>query len=256
MVDRPSRRSFSSVTGPTPGMTETGSGADQLQLGAGFDHPLAIRLGELGRELRHELRARGADRGGSPPVTSETSRLSSAKGVVETRRRQVHRVGRHPRSTNASSRDSGSTSGDRSRSTRHDLLAGGPVGPEATRQERRMGAPPTRLMARHGRTHAEHAGLVGSGCHHAPLTDPTDDDRLAAQRRLVPLLDGCEERVQIEMQDGCLATHRTILTARPDDPHQLVRSCLLGSGLSGMLISFLADRRSTREPECCCRADP
>src|SRR5215210_6827739 len=111
------------------------------------------------------------------------------------------------RSTNASSSESGSTSGDRSRRMRMTWLlasryaANLPLRYAACGQRRR--ASETGI--------AERTSLVGSGSHHTPGADASHHHRLAAQRRLVPLLDRSEKGVQVEMQHGRLATHKVIL---------------------------------------------
>ena len=74
-----------------------------------------------------------------------------------------------------------------------------------------MRAAAARLVRGHGRADPEHPRLVRRRGDHSALTDPADDHRLAAQRRLVPLLDGGEERVQIQVQDRRLRSHRPIL---------------------------------------------
>jgi len=55
----------------------------------------------------------------------------------------------------------------------------------------------------HRGTNAEHAGLVGGGTHYAAVVGPAsaNDDWLAAERGIVALLDGGEERVEIDVQD-------------------------------------------------------
>ncbi len=62
-----------------------------------------------------------------------------------------------------------------------------------------MRAARARLAGRHGRAHAVHPGLVGRGRDDAAAADTPDHDRLAAQRRLVALLDRGEEGVQVEV---------------------------------------------------------
>jgi len=55
--------------------------------------------------------------------------------------------------------------------------------------------------------HPERPGFVRRRRDHAPSTDAADDDRLAPQRRLVALLDGREERVEVQVEDRGLRAH-------------------------------------------------
>ncbi len=85
------------------------------------------------------------------------------------------------------------------------------VGPESTAEKRTVRTPRPGLGRRHRRPDAELSCLVRSRGHHATRPDSADDDRLAAQRRLVALLDRCEERVEVEMQDRSGVTHRSMI---------------------------------------------
>ena len=78
---------------------------------------------------------------------------------------------------------------------------------------------------RHRRVHAERARLVARVPHDAPVAEPADDHRLAAQRRVVELLDRREERVEVDVQDRrvvahvdasrrCVATRTTRMSSR------------------------------------------
>ena len=72
---------------------------------------------------------------------------------------------------------------------------------------------------RHGRVHAEHAGLVGAGGHHAAPSRPADDDRQTGQRRIVEDLHRCEEGVHVHMEDDPV-----------DGTSRLGRSRMTGNG--------------------------
>ena len=166
-----------------------------------------------------------------PPVASYTARLS--------RRRSSHspsvtgrgRSGLAARSTNASSSDSGSTSGEIARSSAITARLVALVGVETADEERGVRAPRPRLGGRHRRADAELARLVRRRGDHAATADAADDDRLAAQRRLVPLLDGGEEGVEVQMQDRRLGSRtghhrrrrRPQMSGRPSP-----RSCAVG----------------------------
>ena len=67
------------------------------------------------------------------------------------------------------------------------------------------------LAGGHRRADPEDARLVGRGGHHAAPADPADDDRLAAQRRLVALLHGGEERVQVDVEDRRVGAHAPMM---------------------------------------------
>ena len=71
------------------------------------------------------------------------------------------------------------------------------------RHEDRVRAQRARGPQRHRRADAEHARLVRRGADDAAIVRPAaaDDDRLAAQRRVVALLDRGEERVEVDVQD-------------------------------------------------------
>src|SRR6185436_481535 len=68
-------------------------------------------------------------------------------------------------------------------------------------QEDRMRAPPERLRTRHRRVDPELARLVVRGRDDAATARIADDERLRPQLRLLELLDGREERVQIKVGD-------------------------------------------------------
>ena len=148
----------------------------------------------------------------SPPVTSGLAARSSSATRVTVGTSRSGRSAR-ARSTKASSRESGSTRGETARSALHHPLARLAVGVEAAAEERRVRAARPGLAGRHRRADAVLARLVGRGRHHAPAADAADHDRLAAQRRLVALLDGGEEGVEVEVQDGRVGPHAAQRTA-------------------------------------------
>ena len=75
-----------------------------------------------------------------------------------------------------------------------------PVSLMSAGHEHAVRAQPFRLSDGHGRVHAESAGLVGAGAHHAPPALP-DNQGLAAQFRIVQLLDGREKGVHVDMHE-------------------------------------------------------
>ena len=112
----PARRSRSLVAGPTPGMTVTFIGRSRSSSLPGgttvIPSGLSSSLATLARNFDEAMPTVAV----SPPVTSCTRRRSSSPTSVTV---ATSRSGRPAaaRSTNASSSESGSTSGDRSRST-------------------------------------------------------------------------------------------------------------------------------------------
>ncbi len=167
-----------------PGATTTrpsGLSRSLATLAMNFEVPMPDRRGQPAGHLVHPRRA----------APRRTRSPSAPRG----------RAGRpRARSTNASSSESGSTSGETSRSSAHHRVAGVAVGVEPAGEERRVRAPRPGLAGRHRRADAVLPGLVRRGRHHAAAADAADDDRLAAQRRLVALLDRGEERVQVEVE--------------------------------------------------------
>ena len=79
------------------------------------------------------------------------------------------------------------------------------VGRHARLDDDRPRAQPAGLCSTHRRADAVRLGFVAGCQHHAP----TDDHRPAAQTRIVSLLDRGVERIQVGVQDPCLACQRT-----------------------------------------------
>ena len=84
---------------------------------------------------------------------------------------------------------------------RHHLRARLRVRVEARREEHRVRARPPGPGHRHRGMDAERPRLVARRRDDAPVAEPADDDRPAAQRWIVELLDRREERVEVEVQD-------------------------------------------------------
>ena len=207
MVWMPARRSRSVVAGPTPGMTRDLHRPQQVALGAGRHHRQSVGLVELAGDLGDELRRADAD-------TSRSARRwprRPARGGFRRTPRRWRPPGRAarpaPRSTKASSRESGSTRGDAARRTAITWALRLAVGVETAGEEGGVRAAGPGLAGGHRRADAEGAGLVGRGGDHAPPADAADDHGLAAQGGLVALLDGGEEGVEVEVQDRSGAPH-------------------------------------------------
>ena len=202
----PARRSRSVVAGPTPGMTDTCIGRSRsvsvpggtttrpsglsrslATLAMNFEVPIADRRGQptggLGDLLTQPLGER-RDRGDLEVGQACGGQVD--EGLVE--RQRLHQRGGLAQH-------------------RHHQLAGGAVGVEAAAQERRVRAPRPRLAGRHGRPDAVLACFVRRRRDHPAPADAADHDRLAAQRGLVALLDGGEERVEVEVQHRRDRTH-------------------------------------------------
>ncbi len=71
------------------------------------------------------------------------------------------------------------------------------------RHDERLRAQPPSLSATHGGADAKSLGLVAR----SEDDSAAHDDRTPAQARIVPLLDRCEERVEVGMQDRRLDGH-------------------------------------------------
>ena len=123
-------------------------------------------------------------------------------------------------SRNASSKDSGSTSGVIEAKTamtpREASAYAGGSGGTMTASRAQPPSPPHR----HRAVHAVLPRLVGRGEHHRPGAQAADDDGLPAQLRAASQLDAGEEGVHVDVQDRA-ARVVTRPLARGDDPLQL-----------------------------------
>ena len=214
----PARRRRSAVAGPTPGITFTfigrrrsssvpggttvmpsGLSSSLATLARNFEDAMPTDRSEPARDLLHAPPQLGTRRGDGADleVGQAGGREVDERLVQRQRLDERGEVAQHL----------------------HDLLAGRAVGVEAAAEERSVGAACPRLAPRHGGPHAVAAGLVGRGGHHAPAAGAADDDRLAAQRRLVALLDGGEEGVQVEVEDRRSAAHQPVAPGAGSSRH-------------------------------------
>ena len=94
-----------------------------------------------------------------------------------------------------------------------DLLGDGLVNLEARLHEDQVRALPLGRHRWHRRSDTELAGFVACGHDNATLAGTADCDRLAAELRIVPLLDGCVEGVHVDVDDLPLAifVHRALV---------------------------------------------
>ena len=106
------------------------------------------------------------------------------------------------------------------------------VGRESRRHDDRLRAQPPRLRAAHRRPHAERARLVARREHDAPA----DDHRPRAQRRVVALLDGGEERVEVRVEDRRLARHEHMFARISEERHASIASRRSRQRRSGMIV--------------------
>src|SRR5271169_3677320 len=72
---------------------------------------------------------------------------------------------------------------------------------EIRRHEDRIGTQAFGSYCWHGRTHTEASGLVRSGTDDRAIAQPSDDHGLAAQLRIIALLNRSVERVHVDMDD-------------------------------------------------------
>ena len=79
---------------------------------------------------------------------------------------------------------------------------------EARLHEDEVRTLPLRRHRRHRRSHAELPRFVARRRYDAALAGSTDGDRLAAEVRIVPLLDGCIEGIHVDVDDLPLAGRR------------------------------------------------
>ena len=181
-------------------------------------HDGAIGLVEVGGDLGDELRSRHADRnrerrlGPHPRLDLGGDLLAGAEGLptvghVEEGLVQGQRL--HQRS-------------ERPEDGAH--LLGNPgvdLHPGPDEDAVRTAAPGHR--AGQSRVHTEPPGLVGGRGNHPAPAHATDDDRHAAQRRVVPLLDGRVERVHVGVEDGARPAHGPLMVPRIIGAEELIR---------------------------------
>ena len=209
-----------------------------------------VRLAQVRADLRDELGGRHADRCGEPhlgvdrvldrardrlPVTEQLTRPGDVEKRLVDRDRLDGR--REPPED------------------RHHLAARLLVAAAVDWQEDPLGAQAAGGPQRHRRVDAELAGLVACGTDDAPLVGSaaTDDHRLAAERRVVALLDRGEERIEVDVEDRqgrgahardslAVTCHRAGTTTPESKPPGAANGP--GGGLDGRCVSPWARRRS------------
>ena len=197
-VVTPAAARRSSARGPTPGSARTANGARKRGLGAGGDDRDPAGLAPVGRDLRHHLRRRDAERAGEA-------------------RRRAHR-GLHGLGDGPGARVVGGEPGEVEVAlvepgpldARDDLAHRRPDGLRVLAVERVARADEDRVRAASQRLGAAHRGVDAEAARDvvrgrddtASLRVAADDERLSPQLRLLELLHGGEEGVQVEMGEN------------------------------------------------------
>src|SRR5271169_321227 len=112
------------------------------------------------------------------------------------------------------------------------------VASEIRRYEDRIGTQAFRSYCWHGRMHTKASGLVRSSADDRTIAQPSNDHGLAAQLRIVALLDRSVKRVHVGMDDF---SHD--LTPKYDSGSEKPNPCHADSSVS---ITLLLDLRSRR----------
>ena len=90
-----------------------------------------------------------------------------------------------------------------------------PVSYEIWREKDSAGAQAFRTNRRHGRAHPKASRFIRSSTNNRTAASPSDDDRLAAQLRIIPLFDGRIKCVHVHVDDFADAHLATILFLFP-----------------------------------------
>ena len=197
---------------------------EECELGTGLDDEQAIGLGEVARQFRQQLRARGADgRDQAGPVVHAAAdrdgdlrpRAVQAPSTGDVEERLVEGDRLHERRERAQDL--------------HDRTACVAVGVEPRREEHTIGARTTRSRHGHRGVHAEAASLVARGRDDTTRAQATDDDRLPRQRGIVELLDRRVERIEVDVQDR----RRVRAPGDVSPPTSPLRTALLRDALRG-----------------------
>ena len=170
---------------------------EELEHPVARDDQEAVGLGAGRAELGDELGRRHPDRAGQALLLGRSAGGSARRSARAGRAA----AGRRPTSRNASSLDSGSTSGVTSRKIAMTARDAARDRRAVDRQEHRVRAQPPGARGRHRAAHAVLPRLVAGGAHHAARTRAADHHRLAAQLGPLAHLDRGEERVHVDVQD-------------------------------------------------------
>ena len=186
----------------------------ERELAVGRHHQQPVGLGHAAGHLGQELGAGHPDGDGQADLLAHRCAAAGrdrARASPDTRRSP-------PTSRNASSIESRSTTGAVSLEDVEHGLAGLGVGRQPRRHDHGLRAAAAAPPPAHRGAHAARPGLVARGQHHPAA----HDDRPAAQRRVVALLDGREEGVQVGVEDGRVghAEHTFAAGRQPGKPRR------------------------------------
>ena len=197
-VSSPALRSFVAGAGSDAPEPLDRERVEELELLAGWDAEEPVRLGDAARHLGEELRARDSHRHGDAHALAHIS--AQALGDLDGRARDPA----HPADVQECLVDGEAL--DERRRVLEDLVerfARLRVSGHARRHDDGVGAKASCLGAAHRGPHAVCLRLVARRENHASAYD----HGAAAEARVVPLLDRCEERIRIGMEDCRLAPH-------------------------------------------------
>ena len=199
----PSSPGARALFGPTPHSREHGQGRQERRAAAGRHLDLAVRLGQVRRDLRDQLHLGDAGRRGQADLVRRCARAGAGRCPRARRTAPATRSRPGtPRRATAARPAASPRPGCRTRARwppRRRRAA-------AARRPRR--APAQRARHRHRAAHAERPHLVRRRQHHAAAGVAADDHRPAAQGRVVALLDGRVERVHVHVDDRARARPR------------------------------------------------
>ena len=190
----------------------TGSALDERRPHLGRDDVLAVRLAVVGGELRQKLVV--GDAGGCVEAGHLLDLGADRERDVARQRNPLQVLGHVEIGLVERQRlDDRRVLGE----DLADLLRDRLVDLEARLHEDQVRTLPLGRHRRHRRPDAELAGFVARRRDNATLAGSADGDRLAAELRIVPLLDGCVEGVHVDVDDLPLAVfvHRTLVSLRP-----------------------------------------
>ena len=191
--------------GATPQSRSTGSGWRNASLTVGRHHEEAVRLGDRARYLGEELGPRHSDRDRQADLVTDVP--SQPRGDLGRRAdASLHPADVEERLVDRDPLD------DRRNVVEdpEDRLARIDIGGHPGRDDRRAGAQAAGSRRAHRRAHSEGLRLVAR-CEHHPQPD---DHGPAPQARVVPLLDRRKERVQVGVQDRCIAPRHERMFSR------------------------------------------
>src|SRR5258705_3121541 len=204
--EAPPRQHLARARPHTPETLQRERGEEGGLAAFGHDHE-AVWLAEVRADLGAQLVRRDADRDDETEAFSHrtldlfghrdrTTEQMLGRGHVEERLVQRDRL--HQRRLLVKDR--------------HDRIGRLEIAVEVAWHVDAIRTEPSRDRERHGRANAEGARLVGSRHDDPSLvrTIATDDDRLAAVLRMVPLLDRRVERVEVAVKDRARHANRTL----------------------------------------------